>query len=32
MHDPAYIQWLIEHSMLHSAEVLARTYSGQGRI
>ena len=32
MIDPSYIQWLIEHSMLHSAEVLGRAYSGQGRM
>lgn len=32
MHDPAALQWLIEHSMLHSAEELARTYSGQGHM
>jgi trehalose synthase len=32
MIDPSYIQWLIEHSMLRSAEVLGRAYSGQGRM
>ena len=32
MHDPAALQWLIEHSLLHSAEELARTYSGQGHM
>lgn len=32
MHEPAYIQWLIDHSMLHSAEVLGRQFSGQGRM
>ncbi len=30
--DPAYVQWLVEHSMLHSAELLARAYAGQGRM
>ena len=32
MQDSAYIQWLIDHSMLHSAEELGRRYSGQGRM
>src|SRR6202158_2701366 len=28
----AYIQWLVEHSMLHQAELAARRYSGQGSL
>lgn len=32
MQDPTYIQWLIERSMLHSAQVLARDYSGRGEM
>ena len=32
MQDPTYVQWLIERSMLHSAQVLARDYSGRGEM
>ena len=32
MIDPSYVQWLIEHSMLQSAEALGRAYSGQGHM
>src|SRR6266850_1433918 len=28
----AYIRWLVEHSMLHQAELGARRYSGQGQL
>jgi trehalose synthase len=28
----AYIRWLVEHSMLHQAELAARRYSGQGQL
>ena len=28
----AYIRWLVEHSMLHQAELAARRYSGQGAL
>src|SRR3981189_1340808 len=27
-----YIRWLVEHSMLHQAEVAARPVSGQGQL
>jgi trehalose synthase len=27
-----HIQWLVEHSMLHQAELAARRYSGQGQL
>ena len=30
--DADYIDWLVEHSMLHSAQQLAKTYAGQGRL
>ncbi len=30
--DPDYINWLVEHSMLHDAQQLAKTYAGQGRL
>ena len=32
MVDPSYVNWLIEHSMLRSAETLGRAYAGQGRM
>jgi hypothetical protein len=28
----AYIRWLVEHSMLHQADLAARRYSGQGAL
>src|SRR6266853_1723575 len=28
----AYIRWLVEHSMLHQADLAARRYSGQGQL
>ena len=28
----AYIRWLVEHSMLHQAELAARRYSGRGEL
>src|SRR5919197_92100 len=28
----AYIHWLVEHSMLHQAQLAARGYSGQGEL
>jgi trehalose synthase len=30
--DPEYVQWLVEQSMLHSANQLAARYAGQGRL
>src|SRR6266702_8969698 len=33
--DPAseaYMRWLVEHSMLHQADLAARRYSGQGQL
>ncbi|MCO6050332.1 maltose alpha-D-glucosyltransferase [Mesorhizobium sp. RP14(2022)] len=30
--DPAYVDWLLEQSMLNNARKLASTYSGQGRF
>jgi hypothetical protein len=27
-----YIRWLVEHSMLHQAELAARRFSGQGQL
>ena len=32
MVNPSYVHWLIEHSMLRSAETLGRAYSGQGHM
>src|SRR5688572_7485505 len=30
--DPAYVDWLVEHSMLHAAKKLATRYAGQARM
>jgi trehalose synthase len=30
--DKAYVNWLVEHSMLHSAKLAARKYAGQSRL
>ncbi len=30
--DPAYVDWLVEHSMLHNAKRLATRYAGQARL
>jgi trehalose synthase len=32
MPDDDYLDWLVEHSMLHSAKKLAIRYAGQGRL
>jgi trehalose synthase len=32
MTDSSYLQWLIDRSMLHTAGVLSRAYSGQGSM
>src|SRR5499427_6669872 len=30
--EAKYIRWLVEHSMLHQAEVAGRRYAGQGQL
>src|SRR5262249_12259199 len=30
--EAKYITWLVEHSMLHQAEVASRRYTGQGKL
>src|SRR5262245_44330070 len=30
--EARYIRWLVEHSMLHQAEVAGRRYAGQGQL
>src|SRR5215470_5533270 len=30
--EAKYIRWLVEHSMLHQAEVASRRYTGQGQL
>jgi trehalose synthase len=30
--DDTYVRWLVERSMLHQAELVARRYSGQGQL
>ena len=30
--DPPYVDWLVEHSMLHTAKELATRYAGQARL
>src|SRR5215831_20837531 len=30
--EAKYIRWLVEHSMLHQAELASRRYAGQGQL